>query len=869
MKYYTNSGDEVLKELNSSLNGLTNGEATNRLNKYGYNELEQKKKKTLLKMIVLQLKDAMIIILFIAALISFLLNETAESIVILVIFFINTLISIIQEKKAENAIEALKSISAPNVKVIRDGVKDVISSQNLVVGDIVLLEAGDIVPADLRLLKTSQLQISEATLTGESVPVYKDERAVLQDNTILGERVNMAFSSTIVNYGTATGVVVATGMNTEVGKIAHMLEKTTDLDTPLKRKLNKIGKILSVVGIAVSLIIVAIGLLYDKNFVSILMIAISLAISVIPEGLPATATIVMALGVQRMAKQNALIRKLPAVETLGSTTVICSDKTGTLTQNKMTVKQFALYDDFINGKIKTDKDKVDNRELLQAAVLCNNAALEDNKAVGDPTEVALLTFSKKQNFTITSDHQRVLELPFDSDRKRMTVIYKFTDYVIYTKGAIDSILPLCNKIDVNGKEKDLTEDDIAKINELCRISSQGALRVLAFAKKNVKEIPPKKSIEKDLTFIGILSMIDPPRDEVKKAIATCHRAGIKVIMITGDHIDTAIAITKQLNIYQEGDLAFSGSDLVNMTDEQLDQIVYKTSVFARISPNDKLRIVNSLKRQQNIVAMTGDGVNDAPALKAADIGVAMGKTGTDVARESADMILLDDNFTTIEYAIKEGRRIYSNIQKVIQYLLAGNISEVLTIFLAVLFNLGTPILAVHILIVNLVTDTIPALALGVDPASDDIMDKKPIQAGTLFEKGLIARVIFHGIIISVITLIAYYVGYQNTQEIGMTMAFITLSLSQIIHSLNQHSSKISFFSKKHARNWYLYGAMALSLIILLLVVFISPVAQFLSLQMPNKKEWLVIIALSLVPLAVVELYKMLVNIRCINKKNEV
>ena len=869
MKYYTNSGDEVLKELNSSLNGLTNGEATNRLNKYGYNELEQKKKKTLLKMIVLQLKDAMIIILFIAALISFLLNETAEAIVILVIIFINTLISIIQEKKAENAIEALKSISAPNVKVIRDGVKDVISSQNLVVGDIVLLEAGDIVPADLRLLKTSQLQISEATLTGESVPVYKDERAVLQDNTILGERVNMAFSSTIVNYGTATGVVVATGMNTEVGKIAHMLEKTTDLDTPLKRKLNKIGKFLSVVGISVSLIIVAIGLLYDKNFVSLLMIAISLAISVIPEGLPATATIVMALGVQRMAKQNALIRKLPAVETLGSTTVICSDKTGTLTQNKMTVKQFALYDDFINGKIKTDKDKVDNIELLQAAVLCNNAALKSDKAVGDPTEVALLAFAKKQNFMVVNDYQRVLELPFDSDRKRMTVIYKFKDYVIYTKGAIDSILPLCNKIDVNGKEKDLTEDDIAKINELCRISSQGALRVLAFAKKNVKEIPPKKSIEKDLTFIGILSMIDPPRDEVKKAIATCHRAGIKVIMITGDHIDTAIAITKQLNIYQEGDLAFSGSDLVNMTDEQLDQIVYKTSVFARISPNDKLRIVNSLKRQQNIVAMTGDGVNDAPALKAADIGVAMGKTGTDVARESADMILLDDNFTTIEYAIKEGRRIYSNIQKVIQYLLAGNISEVLTIFLAVLFNIGTPILAVHILIVNLVTDTIPALALGVDPASDDIMDKKPIQAGTLFEKGLIARVIFHGIIISVITLIAYYVGYQNTQEIGMTMAFITLSLSQIIHSLNQHSSKISFFSKKHARNWYLYGAMALSLIILLLVVFISPVAQFLSLQMPNKKEWLVIIALSLVPLAVVELYKMLVNIRCINKKNEV
>ena len=869
MRYYTNSIDEVLKKLNSSFNGITNNEATIRLNRYGYNELEQKKKNSLLKMIVSQLKDVMIIILFIAALISFFLNETAEAIVILIIIFINTLISIIQERKAENAVEALKNISAHNVKVIREGIKDVISAQNLVVGDIVLLEAGDIIPADLRLLKTSQLQISEATLTGESIPVYKDERVILPDDTILGERVNMAFSSTIVNYGTAIGVVVATGMNTEVGKIANMLEKAIDLDTPLKRKLNKIGKFLSVVGISVSLIIVAIGLLYDKNFVSLLMIAISLAISVIPEGLPATATIVMALGVQRMAKQNALIRKLPAVETLGSTTVICSDKTGTLTQNKMTVKQFALYDDFINGKIKTDKDKVDNIELLQAAVLCNNAALKSDKAVGDPTEVALLAFAKKQNFMVVNDYQRVLELPFDSDRKRMTVIYKFKDYVIYTKGAIDSILPLCNKIDVNGEEKDLTGEDIVRINELCRMSSQQALRVLAFAKKNIKKIPNKENIEENLTFIGILSMIDPPRDEVKKAIATCHRAGIRVVMITGDHIETAIAIAKKLNIFQKGDLAVTGSDLVNMSNEQLDKIVSKTSVFARINPNDKLRIVNSLKRQQNIVAMTGDGVNDAPALKAADIGVAMGKTGTDVARESADMILLDDNFTTIEYAIKEGRRIYSNIQKVIQYLLAGNISEVLTIFLAVLFNLGTPILAVHILIVNLVTDTIPALALGVDPASDDIMDKKPIQAGTLFEKGLIARVIFHGIIISVITLIAYYVGYQNTQEIGMTMAFITLSLSQIIHSLNQHSSKISFFSKKHARNWYLYGAMALSLIILLLVVFISPVAQFLSLQMPNKKEWLVIIALSLVPLAVVELYKMLVNIRCINKKNEV
>lgn len=834
-------------EFKNKIKGLTEEEVIEKRKKCGYNELSQKKKKTILNMIFEQLSDAMIIILFVAAIVSYLLGEKAEAIVILVIIIINIIISVFQEKKAENAVELLKSMNAPNVKVLRDGVRKIISAKELVIDDIVFIEDGDIVPADLRLLETSRLQIAEASLTGESVPVYKDENIVLDENTLLGDRVNMAYSSTIVTYGSGMGIVVAIGMDTEVGKIANMLENADELDTPLKQKLNKIGKILSLFGIIISIIVFIIGLLYGKDIVEVLMIAISLAISVIPEGLPATATIVMALGVQRMAKKNALIRKLPAVETLGSTTVICTDKTGTLTQNKMTVKEYALYSDFINGEVNIGKVK--NKELLYACSLCNNATLE----IGDPTEIALLEFAKKNNRLVK--YKRVSEIPFDSIRKRMTTVNKIKNYIVYTKGAVDTVLPLCNKILDGNKIKNLTYEEIDKIYDLCNQASKRAMRVLAFAYKNVDDL--ETDLESDLIFIGVVCMIDPPRNEVKKAIETCHKAGIKVIMITGDHIETALAITKQLNIYKEGDLAISGFDLEKISDKQLDKIVLKTSVFARISPNDKLRIVNSIKRNNNIVAMTGDGVNDAPALKSADIGISMGKSGTDVARESSDMILLDDNFKTIEYAIKEGRRIYSNIQKVIQYLLAGNMSEVLVIFIAMIANIGTPILAVHILIINLVTDTIPALAIGVDPAPCDIMDKQPIKVGTLFEKGLILRVIFHGVLISIITLIAYYIGYLDSPKEGVTMAFITLSLSQIIHSLNQHSSTISFFSKKHARNWYLYLAMFISTIVLLMLVFVKPIAKFLSLQQPNLFEWAVIILLSLVPLVVVEIYKLI------------
>ena len=577
-------------EFKNKIKGLTEEEVIEKRKKCGYNELSQKKKKTILNMIFEQLSDAMIIILFVAAIVSYLLGEKAEAIVILVIIIINIIISVFQEKKAENAVELLKSMNAPNVKVLRDGIRKIISAKELVIDDIVFIEDGDIVPADLRLLETSRLQIAEASLTGESVPVYKDENIVLDENTLLGDRVNMAYSSTIVTYGSGMGIVVAIGMNTEVGKIANMLENADELDTPLKQKLNKIGKILSLFGIIISIIVFIIGLLYGKDIVEVLMIAISLAISVIPEGLPATATIVMALGVQRMAKKNALIRKLPAVETLGSTTVICTDKTGTLTQNKMTVKEYALYSDFMNGEVNIGKVK--NKELLYACSLCNNATLE----IGDPTEIALLEFAKKNNRLVK--YKRVSEIPFDSIRKRMTTVNKIKNYIVYTKGAVDTVLPLCNKILDGNKIKNLTYEEIDKIYDLCNQASKRAMRVLAFAYKNVDDL--ETDLESDLIFIGVVCMIDPPRNEVKKAIETCHKAGIKVIMITGDHIETALAITKQLNIYKEGDLAISGFDLEKISDKQLDKIVLKTSVFARISPNDKLRIVNSIKRNNNI-----------------------------------------------------------------------------------------------------------------------------------------------------------------------------------------------------------------------------------------------------------------------------
>lgn len=852
---YTKSSIDVIKKLNSSIDGLNDEEASIRLEKYGLNEIERTKQKTILEMIIEQLKDKMILILLLASILSFLLGEYAEGVVILIIIFINALISIIQEKKALDAIEALRSMNAHYTTVIRSGKKENILTKNVVVGDIVYLEDGNIVPADMRLIEENGLKVDESSLTGESVTVEKDAKSVLDESTVLADRTNMVYSSTIIAYGTALGVVTATAKDTEVGSIATMLEDTDSIDTPLKRKLNKVGEILSIIGVIVAILIFIIGILYGRDLISVLMVAISLAISVIPEGLPATATIVMALGVSRMAKKNALVKKLPAVEALGSATVICSDKTGTLTLNKMTVTKSALYSDIVNKSTTNNY----NDDMINCACLCNNAYIDKDKVIGDPTEGCLLSYAKDNGYDVKSvKGNKVLYIePFDSIRKRMSVVVKDKkDYLLYSKGAPEELIDVCSYAMNDGKIVKLKDKDREVVKNYCVSMSSKGLRLLGFALKNINTLPKEgDEIEEDLIFIGIMGIIDPPREEVKHAIKTCHDAGIRVIMITGDHKLTAQAIAKELGIYKKDDLVVDGEELSKMSDLKLRNTIKNISVFARVTPKDKLRIVNALKKNKGIVAMTGDGVNDAPALKTADIGVAMGITGTDVAKDAAAMILSDDNFTTIEEAVKEGRRVYRNIQKVIQYLLAGNIAEVLTIFITMLFNLSSPLLAVHILFINLVTDTLPSLALGIDPASPNIMKYKPVKQGSLFEKGLVFRIVFYGIYLAIITLVAYSIGTKDSFNVGMTMAFTVLCLSQIFHALNQSSSETSIFSKDYPRNKMLYLAMLGSITFLLIVLFITPIREFFSLSVLTGNEWLIVILLSLSPILVVEIFK--------------
>lgn len=870
--YHSFNKEEVLEKLNVTEEGLTDEEASLRLKTYGYNELRKVPKKSIWKMLKEQLSDIMVLILIVAAILSIILNEWTEAIVIIAIVLLDAIIGILQEKKATDAMEALKNMSAPTARVLRQGQESVVKAAELVPGDIVYLEDGFIVPADLRLIETNNLKIQEASLTGESVPSEKDSEDILRENAPLGDRTNMAYTSSIVMYGNGIGVVTATGMDTEVGNIAHMLDNQDEFDTPLKRKLDSVGKVLSVVGIVVCILIFSIGYFYGRPIIPLLMTAISLAISIIPEGLPATATIVMALGVQRMAKQNALVRKLPAVETLGGATVICCDKTGTLTQNKMTVTHIAMNGDFEKGKatpVHEESKKYANlyKDLIFASALCNNATLDpDNigEILGDPTEGALIFLAKEFGITqaeFEKQYPREFEQPFDSDRKRMTTVHIIDDEIIaYTKGAVDEMLPLCTKIATNKGIRDITEKDKENILNLCLKMSSDALRILGFAKRTLKSIPEDDdaNIEFDLTFIGAVGMIDPPREEVIDSVETCRTAGIRTIMITGDHKVTAMAIAKQLHIYREGNIVISGDELDNMTDDELDKAVVKATVFARVSPSDKLRIIKSLNKIGEVTAMTGDGVNDSPALKSANIGVAMGKSGTDVAKDSADIILMDDNFTTIEYAIMEGRRVYRNIQKVIQFLLAGNIAEILTLFIATLLNWDAPILAVHVLLINLATDTLPALALGIDPASKNIMKHKPIKSNSLFEKGLVFRVILHGIYITIATIFAYQVGIRtDSYEVGMTMAFLVLAISQLFHALNQRSNTDSVFTKGNGHNSYLFFAMIISALIIAVILVIPALREFFSLTTLNANEWMIVLALALLPLFLVEVTKLI------------
>lgn len=851
---YVKELDTVIKELNTNINiGLTTSEVKKRQEKYGPNELKQKKKKTIFKMVMEQLTDKMIIILLIASILSFLLGEKIEGFVILFIIAINIVISVVQEKKASDALEALRNMNAPHSVVLRNGKKEKILAKDLVPGDIIYLEAGNIIPADVRFIEEHDILVDESALTGESVAVEKDKDFICKKDSPLGERKNMGFSSTIIQNGTGLGVVTNIGMQTEIGMIAKLLDTDDITETPLKKKLNKIGQVLSILGIIVSILIFIIGLIRGKDLISILMIAVSLAISVIPEGLPATVTVVMAIGVQRMAKKKALVKQLPAVETLGSATVICTDKTGTLTENKMTVTKYFTAENIVEGKENKLTDK-----FINCGLLCNNASKVNDKIEGDPTEGALLTFAEKNNYSveqIRKENQKEYEKPFDSVRKMMTVICKKNGKSeAYIKGAPEEVIERCAYILVDGRKKKLTQEGKEKISKKCEELSNDALRLLAFAYK--KDKLQEKDVENDMILLGIVGMIDPPRKEVMASIKSCHDAGIKVIMITGDHKATAVAIAKNLGIYKEGDLAINVEELHEMSPEELEQKVSKITVFSRVSPKDKLDIVNALQKKHEIVGMTGDGVNDAPALNTADIGIAMGKNGTDVAKDAADMLLLDDNFSTIEVAIKEGRRIYRNIQKVIQFLLTGNIAEVLTIFLAIVFNLETPILAVHILFVNLITDTLPALALGVDPANKNTMKHPPTKKGTLFEKNMVANIAYYGALLTLLSFTAYFTGLRDSYKTAITMTFITLCLSQIVHAMNQHSNTMSFFSKNQPKNKYLFMAMLASILMLLIIVFIPGLRDVFSIVPLTVREWLTVIILSIMPLIVSEIVKL-------------
>ena len=890
--------EETEALLHTSAEGLSDAEAAKRLAQYGKNNLRQKKPKSIAKMIWEQLTDVMVIILFLAAAFSLIMyfvnpgggeerDGRAEAIVILVVTALNATVGVVQEKKAANALEALKNMTAPTARVLREGEESVVPASELVPGDIVYLEDGCIVPADIRIIQDSNMKVQEAALTGESVPSEKDGPTVLPEDAPLGDRVNMAYSSSIVMYGNATGIVVGTGMNTEVGKIANLLDEQDETDTPMKRKLNSVGKTLSLVGLIVCVLVLGISLIRDyTKWVSMIMTAISLAISIIPEGLPATSTIIMALGVQRMAKKNALVKSLPAVETLGSATVVCCDKTGTLTLNKMTVTHLAVGDDFLQGvttKVEDVSKKYDSsvyEDLVAGAALCINAKKDpDNPGniLGDPTEGALVYLAEK--FGIDTEdyedaHPRLFEQPFDSDRKRMSVLNQTEGgYTVYTKGAVDEMLPLCTQYRTGSGVRAMTDADREQILKVCNKMSAEALRVLGFAVRTVPAVPEEEGadLESDLTFVGVVGMIDPPRKEVIQAVETCHTAGIRVVMITGDHKVTAMAIAKQLHIFREGNIVISGPELDAMTDEELDKAVEKCVVFARVSPSDKLRIIQSLKRTGEVAAMTGDGVNDSPALKEADIGVAMGITGTDVAKDAADVILLDDNFTTIEYAIREGRRVYRNIQKVIQFLVAGNIAEILILFIAVCIGLPEmPIEAVHILLINLATDSLPAVALGVDPASPNIMKHKPVKSGTLFERGMIYRIALHGVFITAAAWAAYLIGqycFAHDHVQAMTMTFLVLSFSQLSHALNQRSNTDSIFKRGQGHNKFLFVALVCSAAIVLLVSLVPALQGFFDLTNLTWQEWLVSIGLSVFPLVAVEISKCF--IRLYHKKHAV
>ncbi|AST56342.1 ATPase [Thermoanaerobacterium thermosaccharolyticum] len=855
--------DEVSSNLKTDVNnGLSTEEAKKRLEKYGPNNLSEKNKRTVLSMLLDQFKDYMVIILIIASIVSLFLGEITDAVIILFIILLNAFLGMIQENNAEKSLESLKKLSAPVSRVLRDGKVIEIESQYLVPGDVVFLEAGNFVPADGRIIESANLKIDESALTGESIASEKIAGKLSDKNLNIGDRINMVYMGTVVTYGRGLFVVTETGMDTEMGKIAKMLDNEDKVKTPLQIKLEQLGKYLGTGALIICAIIFIIGVMEKRPVFDMFMTSVSLAVAAIPEGLPAIVTITLALGVQKMIKRNAIIRKLPAVETLGSANVICSDKTGTLTQNKMTVVK--VYTDFKELDLN---DQYDNRAdfLLECSTLCTDAFIDDKgKSFGDPTEVAIVSVFEK-NLSKKSDlenkYPRVSEIPFDSDRKMMTTIHKAhgNNYKVITKGAFDNVIERCKYILKDGKIENLTDDDKSKIKLENEKMGNNALRVLAISYKNTDDIPERLSsdyVEKDLIFIGLLGMIDPPREEVKDSVKICKMAGIKPVMITGDHKITAMAIAKKLGILNKGDMAVTGRELEAMTDDELYKKVKDISVYARVSPEHKMRIVKAWQRNNAVVAMTGDGVNDAPALKQADIGAAMGITGTDVAKDSADMVLTDDNFATIVAAIEEGRTIYENIKKSIHYLLSCNIGEILVLLIATLAGMPMPLKPIHILWVNLVTDSLPALALGVEPADKDIMTKKPRPKNeNIFADGLMFRIPIEGIMIGLVSFIAFLFGLRENLTNARTMAFAVLTFSQLSQAMNARSNK-SIFKVGLLKNKYMVLALAVS-IFLQLVVILTPLNAIFDIKNINIYDWDIIVLLSLSPIIIMEIVKAL------------
>ena len=887
---YQGSREELLEKIKSNpKTGLSSSEAQARLEKYGPNKIESSNKKSMLEKIKDQILDPMVILLIVASIISAFTGDKIEAIIIIAIVIINAIMSIYQEGQAEDSVAALQKMSSPEATVVRDGKRGKVKAEELVPGDIVILETGDIIPADIRLLDSRNLQIDESSLTGESVAVEKDAQAVYDTEVGIGDRSNSAFSSSIVTYGHGEGVITATGHDTEIGHIATSLDTVEDKETPLQRQLKELSKKLAILVIIVCILVFVVGyfrsnMTWLENF----MVAVSLAVAAIPEGLTAVVTIVLSIGMNRMVERKAIVKNLVSVETLGSTTAICSDKTGTLTQNEMTItKVFTDFKEFdvagsgytpegditLEGETIADHDQI--KLLMTVASLSNDANLIERNGLyeitGDPTEGAMLTLAEKWGIVqedLNEAHPRIDEIPFDSDRKMMTTFHEMDGtYYAMTKGAPDIMINNSSKIMVDGKLEDFTEDMKRQVLEENTKLAKQALRVMAYAFKPYETLEGEEltteNIEREMVFVGLTGMIDPPRPEAKAAVAECHASGIDVIMITGDYFETALAIAKELGIAEHEDQAMQGSDLNNKSEEEIREIVKTKRIFARVSPQNKVQLVNALQANGNIVAMTGDGVNDAPAIKNADIGISMGITGTDVAKDTADMILVDDNFATIVNAVEEGRVIFSNIKKFVSFLLSCNIAEVAIVFLSILFGLPSPLTPIQLLWLNLVTDAFPALALGVEPAEADIMERPPRDPSESILSGETGKnVILQSIAITISVLAAYIIGlnyiFPNNIEGAHTMVFATLITSELLRAFSVRSEKFTLKELGWFSNKNLLKANLLSFALLLLVMYVPPLRRLFELQFISW-EWLIIIPLSFLPLIIGEIRKRVIR----------